>query len=379
MQAIYLDNAATTRVETPVAQGAYRVMTEEYGNPSSLHRLGLRAERLIEAATQSVLRVLGTGSGRVVFTGSGTEADNIALFGAALQRSGRGRHIITTAIEHPAVLGPMKELERQGYTLTLLRPGPGGTVSVEALAEALRPDTILVSVMAVGNETGAMQDIPAMVRLTREKSPHALFHCDAIQAFGKLPFHVGQWGVDLLSLSGHKIGAPKGIGALYLADRVHIAPVVFGGGQQQGLRPGTESVPLIHALGLAADLAMEHREAAYEQMSRLQAQLLEGLGKMPGVVVHLPSAASPYILHFSLPGYRAEVVLHFLENRNIYVSSGSACSRGALSPVLTAMGLPRREIEGALRVSFSRHNTPDDVQALLNALQDAQTQLIKAR
>lgn len=379
MKAVYLDNAATTRVEGPVADIAYKTMVEDYGNPSSLHRLGLRAEQLIDKAAASVLSALGTNRGRVIFTGSGTEADNIAIFGAAQQRAGRGRHIITSQIEHPAVSEPVKELERRGFDVTFLPPEKDGHISIESLKSALRPDTILVSIMAVGNETGAVQDIAAMTALTRELSPESLFHCDAVQAFGKLPFKVGDWGVDLLSLSGHKIGAPKGIGALYITEKAHIAPVIFGGGQQQALRPGTESVPLIAALGLAADMAAERRHSALLEVTALYTQLKEGLYNMGGAVMHLPQRGSPYILNLSMPGYRAEVLLHFLESRGIYVSSGSACSRGAISPVLSAMGLPRREIDSSIRISFSRHNTAEDVTALLLALCEAKKQLIKAR
>ena len=379
MTPIYLDNAATTRVDGDIAAAALSAMCEDYGNPSSLHGLGLAAERLVKAATGSILRALGGGSGRLVFTGSGTEANNIALLGAAAQRSGRGRHIVTTAIEHSAVLGPMHQLESQGFDLTVLRPDKTGVITAESVADACRSDTILVSVMAVCNETGALQDIPAMVRAVRARSHHALFHCDAIQAFGKLPVSAQSWGADLISISGHKLHAPKGVGALYLADRVTIRPILYGGGQQEGLRPGTENVPLIQAFGLAARQALARQADTLQRTTALRDQLVAGLQKLPGACINSPTDGSPFIVNASLPGYRSEVLLHFLEQKNIYISSGSACGRGQPSHVLAAMGLPPGVIDSALRISFSYHNTPGDVEALLAALHEAVNQLIKAR
>lgn len=379
MNSVYLDNAATTRVDDDIAKEAARVMCEEYGNPSSLHGLGVSAERLVKTAQNRILGALKARGGSVIFTGGGTESDNIALFGAFNKRKGRGNHIITTAIEHSAVLESMRELERQGAELTILEPSSSGAVSVEAVANACRSDTVLLSVMAVCNETGAIHDIAAMSKALRERSPHALFHTDAVQAFGKIPFSVSDWGVDMLSLSGHKIHAPKGIGALYIADRVNIAPSVFGGGQQMGLRPGTENVPSIHALGLAAQKAADTMRESTEKAMLLRQRLLDGITGLGGATINSPPEASPFILNISLTGYRSEVLLHFLESRGIYVSSGSACGRGKASHVLIAMKLGRALVDSSLRMSFSHYTTESDVDALLDALSEAKERIIKSR
>ena len=374
---IYLDHSATTKVLPQAAEAACAVMRETFGNPSSLHGLGVAAERTLENARESIARTLQAQPQEIVFTSGATEADNLAVFGAVKALRRRGKRIVTTAVEHPAVAECCARLAEEGFEVVALRP-ENGRIRPEQVFDAVTPDTVLVSMMAVNNETGAIFPVEAAAAAIKRAGAPALLHVDAVQAFGKLPLRPAKMGIDLMSISGHKIHAPKGIGALYIGNGVHLVPRVFGGGQEQNIRPGTESVPLIGALGAAVEAlpSVAQEEAAMRALNR---SLREKLAAFPDVVIHSPEDGLPCILNFSAGTVRAETMLHFLASRGIYVSSGSACAKSARSHVLTAMELPQKEIDSALRVSFSRYNTEEDVAALVAALEEGLRTLARAR
>ena len=363
----YLDNSATTQVLPAVAEKAVELMVEEFGNPSSLHTRGFQARKLLEEARAQVAGALGAQPEEITFTSGGTESNNLVLFGAAQARRRLGNKIVTTAAEHDSVLNPCRALEQQGFQVVYLKPDSTGRLSEEALAQAIDEKTILVSVMLVNNETGAVFPVEAAGKAIRRKKAPALLHTDAVQGFGKLPFTVKRLGVDLLTLSGHKIHAPKGIGALYVKKGVRVLPRTLGGGQERGLRSGTESVPLICALGEAVKQLPPARETL-ERVGELNSLLRQHLAQLPQVTIHSPEEGLPYVLNFSAGRVRGETMLHFLAERGVYVSSGSACGRAKPSHVLEAMGLPKEQVESALRVSFSRFSTREDVEALAEGL-----------
>lgn len=363
----YLDNSATTQVLPSVAQKAVELMVEEFGNPSSLHTRGFRARKLLEEARSQVAQALGAQPEEITFTSGGTESNNLVLFGAAQARRRLGNKIVTTAVEHDSVLNPCRALEQQGFEVVYLKPDKDGRLPEEALMEAIDEKTILVSVMLVNNETGAIFPVEAAAKAIRRKKAPALLHTDAVQGFGKLPFTVKKLGVDLLTLSGHKIHAPKGIGALYMKKGTRILPRTLGGGQERGLRSGTESVPLICALGEAVKQLPPAQEAL-GRVGELNALLRRELAQLPQVTVHSPEEGLPYVLNFSAGRVRGETMLHFLAERGVYVSSGSACGKAKPSHVLEAMSLPKEQVESALRVSFSRFSTQEDVEALVEGL-----------
>ena len=367
---IYLDNSATTVVSPSAAAAMVQVMTQGYGNPSSLHTLGVEAETAVTAARGAVARLIGASADQVVFTGSGTEANNLAILGGAAAKNRRPHVAVTTAVEHPSVSACFDELEKQGWSVTRLIPNENGIVTPEQVANVCTADTTLVSIMAVNNETGARFDIPAMVAQVRRVAPGALFHTDCVQAAGKLPLFAERWDVDLLSVSGHKLHGPKGVGALYIRKGVRLLPRTLGGGQERGLRSGTEPVPAIVGFGTAAAEIAPFAEQE-KHYTKLRDVLLSELNGMPDVRLHLPLGGVPYIVNFSLLGFRSETLVHFLASRGIFVSGGSACSKGKHSPVLTAMGLPEREIDSSLRISFSYHNTQEEIYALAQALKEA--------
>ena len=374
----YLDNSATTAVCPAAAEAALSMMTQQFGNPASLHTLGFQAEQALSGARAALASFLGTEPETLTFTSGGTEANNLAILGGASARARRGRHVITTAAEHASVAAACDELERRGFTVTRLKPRPDGMVTVRQFSEACRPDTVLISVMLVNNETGARFPVEEMVETARRQAPEALFHCDAVQAVGKIPLDLRHFPVDALSLSGHKLHAPKGSGALFLRRGVRVLPQIHGGGQERGLRAGTEAVPALVALGAAIREIpkLAEQTAHFEALGR---RLTEGLATLPEVVLHRPQTAVPYIWHLSVPGLRSETMLHFLAERGVYVSSGSACSKGKKSPVLTAMGLPAAEIDSSLRVSLCRDNTVADIEALLEGLRAALSVLARRR
>lgn len=379
MQEIYFDNSATTPVDEEAAKLAYRVMTEDFGNPSSLHGKGMAAERLLKTARRQAAAVLAAEEDEIIFTSGGTEADNMAIKGAAHAYAKRGRHIITSAVEHPAVLNACKALAAEGFQITILPVDSAGCVDVRDLAAALRRDTILVSLMLVNNEVGAIQPIREAAQMLQSRRPKPLLHVDAVQAFGKMPISPKAWGIDLLAASGHKIHAPKGVGLLYIAKGVRIIPITDGGGQEKNLRSGTENLPAIAAFGLAAEQARRHMQENLEQVQKVRGCFLSGLSGLDGWQVHGGADALPYVLNIGFAGVKSEVLLHSLESAGVYVSSGSACSakKDTLSPVLTAMGLPREEIEGSLRFSFSARNTLAEAEAAAAVVAAKVTELRK--
>jgi len=372
----YLDNSATTRVCRAAADKAYQMMTDTYGNPSSLHSLGFRAEQELTAARKAVAGLMGVQPEQIWFTSGGTEANNTAIFGGVAAHAHDGRHIVTTAVEHASVSAAIDQLEKQGYEVTRLVPDDSGFVDAPTIAAACRPDTVLVAVMLVNNETGARFPLENAVCGIRRVAPRAHIHCDAVQAAGKLPLYAERWNVDSMSVSAHKLHGPKGVGALYIRRGARVLPRQFGGKQEGGLRPGTEAVPLIAAFGAAVgELPPPHRQM--EHYDRLRRRLLERLDGVEGIRFHLPRFGVPYIIHLSAPGLKSETMLHYLAQKDIYVSSGSACSKGAKSPVLTALGLPAAEIDSALRVSLYRDNTEEDIDRFAEVLLEAMTTLAR--
>lgn len=377
----YLDNSATTAVCEAAVQKAVELMTVQFGNPSSLHTLGIRAEQEMTAARRQAAALFGLSTGgadlqSITFTSGGTEANNLAVFGAAYAKKREGRHLVTTALEHPSVLEAMKQLEREGFELTVVPPDADGDITAAALCEACREDTVLVSAMLVNNEIGTRLPIKEAVPLIRRKAPKALVHCDAVQAAGKLPLKVLTLGADLMSVSGHKLHAPKGVGALYVKRGVRLMPRVYGGGQERALRSGTEATPLIAAFGEALR-TLPSPAAQMPHYEQLRQRLLDGLHTIGGVTVRRPKTAVPYILNFSVCGFKSETLVHFLAQRDIFVSAGSACAKGHESPVLKALGLPAAEIGSALRVSLCAANTTDDIDALITALREATASLAR--
>ncbi len=362
----YLDNAATTRPCPEAVQAVMEAMERGYGNPSSLHRLGAAAARAIAGARESTAALLGCKSECVYFTSGGSESNNMALLGAANAR--RGRHIVTTAVEHSSVSGPLQWLESQGWEVTSIPPGPNGELDAGRILGAVRPDTAFISMMMVNNETGAVFPVEEIARKGKRAFPRLLIHCDGVQAFGKLPLRLSHTEIDLFSASGHKIQGPKGSGLLYIRQGLHIAPFIRGGGQEKGMRSGTENVPMIAGFGAACQKLLNRVQGNYTAVRDLRDLLWQKLLTVPQVQVLSPEKGSPYILNFSIPGYRGETMLHYLESKNIFVSSGSACSKGAASPVLSAMGLPKPVIDGALRVSFIYNTSREEVERLVPAL-----------
>lgn len=374
---IYLDNAATTRVCPEAADMAYRVMTEQYGNPSSTHARGREAKRLLDAARRELALCLGCQPKELAFTSCGSEADNWALLSGAWAASARGGHVISSMAEHDAVRKSLDELERRGYEVTRLPPDSSGAVPVQAVLDALRPDTVLVSLMLVNNETGAVNDIPGLARALKKAAPKVLLHCDAVQGFLKVPFTVKSLGADMVTISGHKIHAPKGIGALYIRSGLHLRPLILGGSQEDGRRAGTEAMPAICAFGEAARLGRALMAESTERMAGLRQRAVSRLlAENPGLVVI--GGGAPHILCVSLPGYRSEVLMSVLESRGISVSKSSACKKGGRSHVLEAMGLPAPVIDGALRLGLSRYTTAEELDAFCLCLREARETLAHA-
>ncbi len=372
---IYLDNAATTAVCPEAAQAALAAMTGGFGNPSSTHGPGRDARELLKTARETVAASLGARPEEVTFTSGGTEGDDWALLGACRLMRHKGKHIITGLTEHDAVRKTADYLQSRGFEVTRLAPGPDGAVPAETVAAALRPDTVLVSLMLVNNETGAVTDIPAIARAIRQADCPALLHTDAIQGYMKVPFTVKGLGADIVTVSGHKIHAPKGVGAQYVRAGVKLPPLIHGGGQENGLRSGTEPIPAIAALA-AAVRAYEGDRDAPARMTALRDRAVETLSASLPDVTFIGGGA-PHILCLSLPGYKSEVLLNYLDGMGICVSKGSACKRGARSHVLEAMGLPAKIIDGAIRVSLGRFTTQGDIDAFCQTLLRAHDSLYK--
>lgn len=367
---VYLDNAATTRVCPEAADIAYKTMLETYGNPSSTHTKGREAKAVLDNARKQLAAALDCAPGEVYFTSCGSEGDNWAIINGAESMRRKGLHIISSEVEHDAVRKSMDELKRRGFEVTMLKPESDGSISPEAVAAALRPDTVLVSLMMVNNETGAVTDIAAVAKALKKAKSIALLHTDAVQGFMKVPFSAKRLGADMITVSGHKIHAPKGIGALYIKTGVKIKPYIMGGAQESGLRAGTEAMPQIAAFGKACELAKASMDDATERMAQLR-QYAAGriVAEMPEAVII--GGGAPHILSVSLPGWRSEVLMNFLEARSVFVSRSSACKKGGRSHVLEAMGLPAEVIDGAVRISLSRYTTKDELDELCSALKDA--------
>ena len=365
---VYLDHAATTPVPRAVADVMYAVLTEQFGNPSAQYPMGLEMKRRVEAWRATVAQAVGCEPGRLFFTSCGTEGDNWALRAACWHNRRVGRHIVTTAMEHSAVLEPCKLLAQQGYEVTYLKPGRDGNVTAEQVADALREDTALVSVMLVNNETGCVFPAADIAALLREKGSPALLHCDAVQGFLKVPCDPEGWGVDLMSLSGHKVGGPKGVGALYIGPRVrNPRPLLPGGGQERGARSGTEATAQIAGFAKAVELRLADYDAKLAHMAGLKAYCREKLLAMGGVVP-VGEGTAPHILAVSLVGYPSANIVTDLGAQGICISAGSACHQGKASHVVSALGLDKKTAAGVIRISFSPDNTREDVDALCHAL-----------
>ena len=366
---IYLDNSATTRCYQEVCEIMVKTMREDYGNPSSMHMKGVESEKYIKEAASSIAKTLKVNEKEIYFTSGGTESDNWALIGTALANQRKGKHIITTAIEHPAVSAPCEFLEKQGFTVTKLGVDSQGRISLEELEQAITPETILVSVMYVNNEIGTVQPIAEIGNLIKRKNPGTYFHVDAIQAYGKYRILPKKLKVDMLSVSGHKIHGPKGIGFLYIDEKVKIFPYIYGGGQQKGMRSGTDAVPQVAGLGIAAEKIYGNLEENVNHMRKLRDYFTEELQKIDQVVVHGADGeeCAPHIVSAAFVGVRSEVLLHTLEDREIYVSAGSACSthKRSGSPTLTAIGLPKNQMESTVRFSFCEDTTREELEKTL--------------
>lgn len=376
---IYLDHAATTPVCPQAAQAALRVMTEEFGNPSSIHTLGTQAAAALKEHRRQIAEALGCDpKEELYFTSGGTEGDNWAIAIAAHLGRHKGKHIVTSVMEHAAVLEPIRALEQDGYDITYLPSDREGRVSLTDLENALRPDTVLVSLMLVNNETGAIQPVDQVRQLLRRTGSSALLHTDAVQGFLKVPFAAKSLGADLITISGHKIGAPKGVGALYVRKGLKVLPLLRGGGQESGLRSGTEFTPQIAAFAAACQAGWEEMSQRVQMMRELKAYALTTLPeKVPGLLVVTPGDA-PHICAVSLPGYMGQMLVRELSDRGICVSSGSACNKGKPSHVFAALKLPLPVLQGVLRLSFAPENTQEEIDKLAAALEDIRQTRISA-
>ena len=367
---IYLDNSATTQVCKEALEAAQNAMTVNYGNPSALHAVGNAAKGAVTAARRQIASVLGAAEEEVFFSPSGTLANNTAVFGAAAALKKQGNRIVTTAAEHPSVMRCMDALQVQGFEVIRLAPDANGGISPEALVSAVNRNTVLVSVMLVNNETGAINPVEYIAPAVRRAGAPALIHVDAIQGFGKLPFRPERVGVHLMSMSAHKLHGPKGAGALYIRKGVHLPNYIYGGGQENGMFSGTENVPGIAGFG-AAVKALPDSKAQLAVMRSRRAFLLERLASLPQVELNSPENGLPYILNLSVPGVPSQVLINFLSSKGISVSAGSACKKGRRSEVLTAMGLPPARIDSAIRVSMSRFTTEQELDIFAQALNEA--------
>ena len=374
MMEVYLDNSATTRCFDEVAALMTRIMCEDYGNPSSLHRKGVEAEKYIRYAKEVIAKNLKVNEKEIFFTSGGTESDNLALRGCAYANCRSGRHLITTQIEHPAILQTMKHLEEEGFRVTYLPVDSKGCIRLEDLERAITGETILVSIMHTNNEVGSLQPIEEAGALIKRMNPRILFHVDAVQGYGKFRIHPKKMKIDLLSVSGHKIHGPKGIGFLYVDEKVKIKPILFGGGQQGGTRSGTENVPGAAGLAKAVEMIYQNLDEEVGRLYELKQTFVEGVKKIDDVIVngHPDETGAPHVVSVSIRGVRSEVLLHALEDKGIYVSAGSACSAHKPQPsaTLQAMGVDRELLGSTIRFSFSVFTTMEEVDYTLQAMYD---------
>ncbi|MBO5999271.1 MAG: cysteine desulfurase [Lachnospiraceae bacterium] len=384
MKEIYLDNSATTRVFPEAAQLMSEIYLNDYGNPSSMHHMGVMAERRIMEAGNILADILKVNRKNLIYTSCGSESDNLAIIGGAHANARNGKHVITSSIEHPGVSEAFAHLKEEGYEVTVLPVDRYGRVPVSALEEALRDDTVLVSVMHVNNELGSVQPVEEMAEVIKKRNPKTLFHVDAVQSFGKFRIYPKRAGIDLLSASGHKIHGPKGVGLLYIADKVRVENLIYGGGQQQGLRSGTENVAGIAGMALAAKMLYDDLDRETQRLYAMKEEFIRGILQIPGVSVNGiefdengapvmdPAKTAPHIISLSAKDVRAEVLLHALEEKGIYVSAGSACAsnRPHISETLTAIGLKKDLLDSTVRVSMSVMTTEEEMKAAEDALKE---------
>ena len=371
---VYLDNSATTRCFDEVAQLMHKIMCEDYGNPSSMHHKGVEAEQYLRYARETLAKILKVNEKEILFTSGGTESDNIALIGTAMANHRRGRHLITTAIEHPAVLQTMAYLENQGFRVTYLPADREGRISLKDLERAIRPDTILVSIMHTNNEIGSIQPIAEAGELIKRMNPHTLFHVDAVQGFGKFRIYPYKMHVDMLSVSAHKIHGPKGVGFLYIREGAKVNPIIYGGGQQRGMRSGTENVPGIAGLAKAAEMVYANLDEDMDRMYELRDMFIRGVRNIDNVRVNgcAGREGAAHIVSLSIRGVRSEVLLHALEERGIYVSAGSACAakKQQISATLKAIGVEKDMLDSTIRFSISVFTTEEEIQYTIQALSE---------
>ena len=379
----YLDNSATTRCSERAKDLMVQILMQDFGNPSSLHGMGVTAEEYIKEAKSNIAKTLKAEEKEILFTSGGTESNNMALIGTALANRRAGNHIITTEIEHASIAAPLEFLKEQGFRITKLSVDKNGHISLEELRDAVGEDTILVSIMMVNNEIGAVEPVAEAAKIIKEKNPNTIFHVDAIQAYGKYRIYQKKLGIDLLSVSGHKIHAPKGTGFLYIRDKVKIKPIIYGGGQQKGMRSGTENVPGVAALGEAAAEIYENFEEKIERMYALKEHFVEEVTKMEGVTVNGCTGrdSAPQIVSVSVDGVRSEVMLHTLEEKQIYVSAGSACSsnKPSVSSTLKSIGLPKELLDSTIRFSFCVNTTMEEIDYAIASMQEAVPRLRRYR
>ena len=367
---IYLDNSATPKPCKEAVEAMTAALTEGWGNPSALYSFGIDAAHTLRTARKQVAAALGAEQDRVFFTSGGTEADNWAIYGTVKRLGKRGKHIITTAVEHHAILNCMKDLEAQGFEVTYLQPDSLGRITLEALKAAFRKDTILVSVMMVNNETGAVMPIAQMAKLTHKMCPNAIFHTDAVQGFLKIPFQAKSLGADLISISSHKIHGPKGAGALYISPKLKsFPPLLLGGGQEGGYRSGTEATPAISGFAAACATLNATLKEDIDQERQLLDGLIAELERLPGLKINGAHDA-PHILSLAIPGLPTQNTINILQDHGICVSAGSACAKGHRSHVMTAMNLPPEVIDGSFRISLCRDTTQEDLQKLVQILSE---------
>ena len=367
---IYLDNSATTKPCQEAVEAMTKALTENWGNPSALYDFGIDTARLLRSARQKTAAAMGAEPDRVYFTSGGTEADNWAVFGSVKRMGKRGKHIITTTIEHSAILNCMKVLEEQGFEITYLKPNALGQITLDALKEALRPDTILVSIMMVNNEVGSVQPIAQMAKYVHRVNPDTIFHTDAVQGFMKIPFNAKTLGADLISVSSHKIHGPKGCGALYVSPRFKSFPaLLLGGGQESGFRSGTEGTPAIFGFAAACEVGRVHLQEDIAREKAVLTHLMEGLESLPGVVINGAHEA-PHILNIGIPGVPTQNSINILQDRGICVSAGSACAKGHRSRILTEMNIAPEIIDGSFRVSLCRNSTAEETDLLIQTIRE---------
>ena len=378
MELIYLDNASTTKPFDSVIQAVTECMKEYYGNPSSLHKIGLQAQLCIDNARTIIANSLGTAPETILFTSGATESNNLAIRGIANIYGKRKNHIITSAVEHASVRNTIEKLEQQGFQVTRIFPDENGHFQAQDFINAVTDQTFLISMMLTENETGRMLPVKQVFKSIKKKNPNIITHCDAVQAYMKIPIKINQLQADLLSISAHKIHGIKGVGALYIRKNIRLEPILTGGKQEKSIRAGTESVPLIHGFGQAVEHMQNTIPERFEQVSLKKAYLLKLLSEMPDIFMNsdITGENSPYIVNFSVKNIRSEIMLHYLESKNIYVSSGSACSKGAKSGVLSAYHISDNLADCAIRVSFSKDTTEEDLRTLVEAIKNGQENLI---